>query len=77
MIAKINVARLHSGKGPVGFTNPVLYGYASEVMTDVVTGGNGGCGVPNAFPASKGWDAVTGLGTLDFEKLLNLYLSLP
>lgn len=77
MIAKINDARLHAGKRPVGFINPVLYKYASKVMTDVVLGSNGGCGVPDAFPASKGWDAVTGLGTPNYEKLLELYLSLP
>ena len=76
MIARINDARLHSGNGPVGFVNSMLYGYASEVMTDAVTGGNRDYGVPHAFPASKIWDPVMGLGTLDFQKQLDLYLSL-
>lgn len=77
MIAKINDARLHAGKSSVGFLNPALYRHATEVMSDVVTGANEGCGVPVAFSASKGWDAVRGLGTPNFEKLLGLYLRLP
>ncbi|KAL0931331.1 alkaline serine protease [Colletotrichum truncatum] len=77
MITKINDARLKSGKGPVGFVNPVLYSHSDSFSRDVSTGSNGGCGVPLAFPAGEGWDAVTGLGTIDFESLLATYLSLP
>jgi len=77
MIAKINDARLLVGKGSVGFLNPVLYAYQQELMRDVETGSNTGCGMAKAFPAVKGWDAVTGLGSPKFEKLLDLYLGLP
>jgi tripeptidyl-peptidase I len=78
MIALINDARLKAGKGPVGFINPVLYAHHDKIIkNDVETGSNGGCGVSDAFPASDGWDAVTGLGSPDFEKLMNLYMSLP
>jgi tripeptidyl-peptidase-1 len=77
IVARINNARLSVGKRSVGFLNPVLYEYGDRVMRDVQTGLNTGCGVSEAFIASKGWDAVTGLGTPDFEKLLDLYLSLP
>ncbi|KAK2015250.1 subtilisin-like protein [Colletotrichum eremochloae] len=77
MVTKINDARLKSGKGPVGFMNPVLYSHSDSFSRDVSTGSNGGCGVPLAFPAGEGWDAVTGLGTIDFESLLATYLSLP
>jgi tripeptidyl-peptidase I len=77
MIARINDARLQIGKRPVGFVNPVLYALADQFVRDIDTGSNGGCGVPEAFTASKGWDPVTGLGTVDFKKLLNVYLKLP
>ncbi|TIC89438.1 Tripeptidyl-peptidase SED1 [Colletotrichum higginsianum] len=77
MIARVNDARLHAGKGTVGFLNPVLYAYRDEIMRDVSTGLNWGCGVDEAFLAGRGWDAVTGLGTPDFQKLVDLYRRLP
>lgn len=77
MIARVNDARLHADKGPVGFINPVLYGRADEFVRDVTTGFNAGCGVTEAYRATQGWDATTGLGTVDFGKLLELYLRLP
>lgn len=40
MIARINEACLHTGKDPVGFINPVLYGRAGEFVRDVTTGFN-------------------------------------
>lgn len=66
MIAKINDARMHAGKGSVGFINPTLYQYASEFIRDITTGHNLGCGLSKAYPATQGWDAVTGLGSVDF-----------
>lgn len=77
MIAKINNARLRIGKSAVGFINPVLYKYRDEITRDVQTGFNHGCGVSRAFPATEGWDAATGLGSLDYSKLLKLYIRLP
>ncbi|KAK3392106.1 peptidase S8/S53 domain-containing protein [Sordaria brevicollis] len=80
MVAKINNARLHAGKSTVGFLNPVLYSAAARkagVLRDVQDGKNHGCGVDEAFPARRAWDAVTGLGTPDFKKLKELYLRLP
>ncbi|KAK8038492.1 tripeptidyl-peptidase sed1 [Apiospora rasikravindrae] len=86
----INEERIAAGKrGTVGFVNPVLYAHP-EVFRDVVTGGNRGCGAgvqvekglqgtkkPIAFPAAPGWDPVSGLGTPDFPKMLELFMSLP
>lgn len=77
MIARINDVRLHAGKGPVGFINPVLYHHADDFARDITTGYSSGCGVLKAYPAIPGWDAVTGVGTVDFGKLLELYLRLP
>jgi len=75
IIALVNDARLRAGKSTVGFINPVLYANP-HMMNDVIEGGSYGCG-KEAFRARNGWDPVTGLGTPDFEKLVDLYLSLP
>lgn len=77
MIAKINEARLQAGKSTVGFINPVLYAHRKKIMRDITTGGNEGCGVDEAFPATAAWDAVTGLGSLDYAQLKEVYLGLP
>ncbi|KAL4879066.1 Tripeptidyl-peptidase SED1 [Aspergillus karnatakaensis] len=76
IIAKINDARLRAGKQTVGFVNPALYAHP-EVMGDVVEGLNYGCHGQPAYRASSGWDPVTGLGTPDFERMLELFMSLP
>ncbi len=75
VLTLVNEARLALGKRPVGFVNPVLYAHP-EVFNDVTDGSNPGCGT-NGFPAAKGWDPVTGLGTPNFPKLLQLYKDLP
>ena len=76
IITLINSERMHIGKGPVGFINPVLYSYP-DMLNDVVTGANQGCGVDQAFRATRGWDAVTGLGSPDYERMRQLFMSLP
>ena len=59
----------------LGFINPSLYALANNPTTyaadfyDPTVNSNGCCGEPG-WPASKGWDAVTGLGTPDAAKLL-------
>ncbi|KAI9046641.1 hypothetical protein LZ554_009383 [Drepanopeziza brunnea f. sp. 'monogermtubi'] len=75
IITLINGARLNVGKAPVGFINPVLYKYPSN-LNDITSGGNQGCGTPG-FMSVKGWDPVTGLGTPNFPKLLATWLALP
>ncbi|KAK3367586.1 peptidase S8/S53 domain-containing protein [Podospora didyma] len=76
IITLINSERMNAGKGPVGFINPVLYG-SPDVLNDVVTGANEGCGADPAFRAARGWDAVTGLGSPDYERMRRLFMSLP
>lgn len=50
---------------PAGYLNPSLYSMAnSSVFKDVTSGNNG------AYQATKGWDACTGLGTLDGSNLM-------
>lgn len=77
MITRLNLERLDAGLPAVGFLNPALY-KLGRVGQDVTIGHNvdGMCypdhnGVPlKGFPAVPGWDAVSGLGTPDFEFLL-------
>ncbi|KAI8635240.1 subtilisin-like protein [Xylariaceae sp. FL1651] len=77
MIVLVNNERLRAGKtSPVGFVNPALYANPG-ILRDVQTGANEGCGARPAFVAGEGWDAVTGLGSPDYERLKNLLISLP
>jgi tripeptidyl-peptidase-1 len=75
IITLINDARLAAGKRPVGFLNPVLYAN-TNALNDITSGSNPGCGT-QGFSAVTGWDPVTGLGTPNFQKLMDVYLSLP
>jgi len=69
IVAKLNEIRLQKGSPALGFLNPFLYQNPSA-FNDVTTGRNCGLGRPSTgFPAAIGWDAATGLGTPDFEKL--------
>jgi subtilase family serine protease len=59
----------------LGFLNPALYRIANDPAKyaadfyDVFEGNNGCCGEPG-YNASKGWDAVTGLGTPNVANLI-------
>ena len=69
VIALLNDARLQAGKPTLGFLNPALYANAAS-LNDITSGTNQGCGFSGSgYPAVKGWDAVTGLGTPNFEKM--------
>jgi len=69
VVAKLNEIRLKKGSPALGFLNPFLYQNPSA-FNDVTSGRNSGTGRPRSgFPAAIGWDAATGLGTPDFEKL--------
>jgi kumamolisin len=52
---------------PVGYLNPIIYGpqaVSAGLFNDVTTGNNG------AYSAGQGWDACTGWGSPDGNKLL-------
>lgn len=87
VISLLNNARLSAGQPPLGFLNPWLYSTAQAGggLTDIVDGGSTGChpndayhggrapSVPHAsWNATSGWDPVTGLGTPNFGRLLEL-----
>ncbi|KAF8264646.1 peptidase S8/S53 domain-containing protein [Lactarius quietus] len=66
IISLLNDYQLSKGRAPLGFLNPLLYGYLRKGFTDIKSGSNPGCGTPG-FAAVPGWDPVTGLGTPDFS----------
>lgn len=74
IITLINEQLVAAGKSPVGFINPVLYDNP-DALNDITSGTNPGCGT-EGFSAEPGWDPVTGLGTPNYEKLLQVFLSL-
>ncbi|KUJ08102.1 subtilisin-like protein [Mollisia scopiformis] len=74
LLALINGERIKAGKSTVGFVNPTLYAHP-EVLNDITEGQNPGCGT-NGFSAVPGWDPTTGLGTPNYPKMLELFLSL-
>ncbi|KAF8265092.1 peptidase S8/S53 domain-containing protein [Lactarius quietus] len=71
LISLLNDFRLSKDKPPLGFLNPLLYGEARPGFTDITSGSNPGCGT-KGFSAVPGWDPVTGLGTPNFKKLLEI-----
>ncbi|KAI0752912.1 subtilisin-like protein [Daedaleopsis nitida] len=77
ILSAINDARLAIRKKPIGWINPALYSRTFEgAFNDITNGTNPGCGT-QGFAARPGWDPVTGLGTLNFPKLLAHFLALP
>ncbi|KAH9025804.1 subtilisin-like protein [Lactarius hengduanensis] len=73
IISLLNDYMISQGRSPLGFLNPWLYGGGLSGLNDITSGSNPGCNT-GGFPAVAGWDPVTGLGTPDFERLLE---SLP
>jgi tripeptidyl-peptidase-1 len=69
VIALINDRLMAAGQPPLGFLNPWLYTNASSALNDMTDGSNPGCGT-DGFPATIGWDPVTGLGSPIFNALL-------
>ncbi|KAI0047118.1 family S53 protease-like protein [Auriscalpium vulgare] len=68
VVSLLNDELIAAGKSPLGFLNPFLYSTGLSALTDVTTGNNPGCNT-NGFPATTGWDPVTGLGTPNFAAL--------
>lgn len=88
VVALLNNARLSAGQPPLGFLNPWIYDQAYQGLNDITKGGSTGCtgrsiysGLPAPFVpyaswnATAGWDPVTGYGTPDFGKLVDIALS--
>lgn len=83
MFALINEERLKNNMSPLGFVNPALYkiyndNKQSYYFNDVTNGYNMGRDEDSgiAFYSLAGWDPITGLGTIKFQRLLEYFLSL-
>lgn len=90
-MALLNDARFKAGKPAIGFANPWLYSAASS-LNDITAGAALGCGgvdlqndevidgagiIPYAsWNATLGWDPVTGLGTPNFQAMMQSALSI-
>merc|ERR1711981_737062 len=59
VIALLNDARLQAGKPVLGFLNPWIYKNMAK-WNDITSGSNSGC-EGDGCPATKGWDAATGV----------------
>jgi hypothetical protein len=54
-----------------GYLNPILYPLASSAVFRDITGhGTNGCPGTPGYPVGPGWDATTGLGSIDGQQLL-------
>jgi subtilase family serine protease len=58
----------HHGDGQLGFVDPILYALAARpqqapAFHDITIGGN------RYYPASRGWDFATGLGSPEVANL--------
>jgi hypothetical protein len=73
LLALVNVSNTSSACSPhsrgVGFVSPLLYGVASngtqygQSFNDITAGGNDPFGFSDLFPATKGYDMASGLGS--------------
>eukprot|EP00597_Dinobryon_sp_UTEXLB2267_P013109 CAMPEP_0170105160 /NCGR_PEP_ID=MMETSP0020_2-20130122/4595_1 /TAXON_ID=98059 /ORGANISM="Dinobryon sp., Strain UTEXLB2267" /LENGTH=1038 /DNA_ID=CAMNT_0010329207 /DNA_START=394 /DNA_END=3510 /DNA_ORIENTATION=- len=89
MITLINSKRKSLGMPTVGFINPLLYIYADKLKyNDIMIGANTNytldreeCDFKNditcrqGFITQKGWDPVTGWGSIDFPNLLAFFIN--
>merc|ERR1712217_277183 len=51
----------------------------TDAFNDITTGSSEGCGLfsDDGWPAKTGWDAVTGVGTPNYAKLVKVVSNLP
>jgi len=90
IVTLLNDRLLEKGLSPVGFINPLLYHLRAtkpEIFNDIVVGHNAcraghlgkkepiSCSVER-FAAVPGWDAVTGLGSVNFDLLTKAVIDL-
>ncbi|KXT00433.1 hypothetical protein AC578_1921 [Pseudocercospora eumusae] len=71
VISLVNDALLAKGKAPLGFLNPWLYSGGYKALNDITNGTCFGCNT-TGFPTTVGWDAVTGFGTPNFTRLVEV-----
>lgn len=77
IVGLVNSALIGAGKSPLGFVNPFIYSIGRKAFQEVDGGGSKGCRLLRGAPTVKlnartGWDPISGIGTPDFRKLLNI-----
>jgi len=82
MVSLVNSARRAAGKPTLGFLNPALYALHAQFINDITVGENrcvaaGAQCCSEGFFAAPGWDPVTGLGSIDFEKFMKAMMDIP
>ena len=91
ILALVNSKRIAAGKPSVGYANPALYKWAGDanIFHDIDSGDNSctaaislvpkdvTCCETNGFKAVKGWDPVTGLGSVNTGNLVDAWVALP
>jgi hypothetical protein len=68
--SNINAARMAIGKKSIGFVNPLLYPslyYSPDFFNDITVGDNK-VNCDKGFYTAEGWDPVTGMGSINYEK---------
>jgi len=86
LVSLVNDARSQNGDSPVGFINPALYSSNfTSVFNDITSGENNCCAAPQygnpvcckyGFTATTGWDPLTGMGSVDYEKFVSAFTSM-
>jgi tripeptidyl-peptidase-1 len=84
LFGMLNERRAQAGKAPLGFLNQLIYQH-TELFTDVSTGSNprpdgaGAAGFTDGagFTALRGWDPVSGVGSVNYGKLMEVTDNLP
>lgn len=80
MVSLVNSKRLEAGKSALGWINPALYALSEAFVNDITAGSNF-CGVGEiccgqGFTATKGWDPVTGLGSVNYTAFETAFFAL-
>jgi subtilase family serine protease len=89
MISLMNSNRLENGRPTMGWLTPLLYSNASAFVWDITEGGVNNCTAVNGydnttysylynccdegFPTTPGWDATTGLGSLNVSQFFETF----
>jgi len=78
LLARVTAEQIRAGRPALGFVNPMLYKVSTdfpEAFNDITVGNNscvvrGRCDGSVGFIATQGWDATTGLGSINYGLFL-------